>query len=95
MSLGLALTNNLHSPLEDQLKKNIEDESGFKMSGHKKMGGPMMIAGRSEHAHPVHEAQACPNEALVKVYEVAAIQITMVLNRWGRSGSGCVHGCLT
>ncbi|GJL65619.1 MAG: hypothetical protein NPIRA05_05900 [Nitrospirales bacterium] len=71
------------SPLEDLLNKKIEDQTDFKMSGHEKMGGPMMIADRSEHTHPVHEAQACPNDAPVKFYDVIAMQVTMVLNRWG------------
>jgi hypothetical protein len=71
-----------HSPLESKLQEKVE-QAGFKISDHEQGGGPMMLADTGEHSHVTHKAQACPTSALVKTYDVAAIQVTMVLNRWG------------
>ena len=69
--------------LEDKLQQSIEAQTGFKMDGHERSEGPTLGVNLAEHTETLYDAQACPANAPIKTYDVVAIEVTMVLNRWG------------
>ena len=56
---------------------------GFAMHGHEASEGPMLVADAGPHLTVQNRARACPLGAPVKLYDLVAIQVEMVLNRWG------------
>ncbi len=71
------------APLEEELNENIAEEGGFEMNEHESSEGPILGADTTEHTEVINEVQSCPEGAAVKRYDVSAITIEMVLNRWG------------
>jgi hypothetical protein len=59
------------------------EEGGFGMHDHEASEGPMLVSDAGPHLDVLNRAQACPQEAVTKVYDLMAIQVEMVLNRWG------------
>ncbi|MGF1514576.1 MAG: hypothetical protein ACFB5Z_12910 [Elainellaceae cyanobacterium] len=71
------------TPLQARFEKRIKDETGFSMQGHEQSEGPILMS-QSGNEQPIdHEPQRCPANAPVKTYDVLAVNVNMVLNRWG------------
>jgi len=58
-------------------------QSGFDHESHETSEGPILNADQSAHTEVANEASACTEEAAIKRYEISAIEVEMVLNRWG------------
>lgn len=71
------------SPLEEKLRQKIEKTLGFEIEGHEVGEGPTIRGNLEEHTQASGRAQACPDSAPLKYYDVVSIEIEMVLNRWG------------
>jgi FtsP/CotA-like multicopper oxidase with cupredoxin domain len=72
-----------HSPLEDKLNQSIEAETGFEMDSHEQSEGPVLGVNLAEHTEVLYQVGGCPSNVPLKIYDVVAIEVTMVLNRWG------------
>lgn len=73
----------LSSPLQEDFEAQIEEETGFEMSDHEASEGPMLNSSDDENDEVLFNAQPCPDDVEVKYYDVVAIDVVMVLNRWG------------
>jgi hypothetical protein len=58
-------------------------EDPFTISAHEASEGPALQTSQAEHEAPVFEGGGCPDGVVVRSYDVVAIPIVMVLNRWG------------
>ena len=70
------------TPLQKRFEQQVEAETGFSIKGHQQTEGPI-LAQLPEAPAIAHEPQRCPASAPVKQYDVLAINVKMVLNRWG------------
>ncbi len=60
------------------------EDAGFGMHGHEAAEGPMLVADDGPHTVVLNSSQGCPSAGTpVKVYDLVAIRVEMVLNRWG------------
>ena len=80
---GASLTDHPRSPLENKLQQAVAAETGFEMTGHEASEGPTLMTNKEEHIRELFNAHGCPAIAPVKEYNVVAIRVTLVLNRWG------------
>ena len=55
----------------------------FSIEGHEAGEGPMLAADLGEHTDIINDGKGCAGAAPIKAYDIEAIQVTMVLNRWG------------
>jgi len=78
-----SLTGQPHSPLENKLQQAVAAETGFEMTNHEASEGSILMANNQEHIRELFNAQSCPAGAPTKEYDVAAIRLNLVLNRWG------------
>ncbi len=71
--------------LYNQLNDIVEERTGFPLADHEMTEGPTIQANFDEHneAFNAQAVQGCPADAPVKFYDVVAIEVEMVLNRWG------------
>ncbi|MDH3683556.1 MAG: multicopper oxidase domain-containing protein, partial [Acidimicrobiia bacterium] len=69
--------------IEDRFAQMIADRTGFDMSSHEGMEGPMLGPDWSEHTVQAVDSLRCPADAEVKAYDVVAMNVSIVLNRWG------------
>ncbi len=77
-------THDSDSPLQDNSETQIEEETGIDMGNHEGSEGPTLApAAEDENDEVLFNAQPCPEDANVKFYDVVAIDVVMVLNRWG------------
>jgi len=58
-------------------------EDPFTISAHEASEGPALQTSQAEHEALVFEGGACPEGVVVRSYDVVAIPVVMVLNRWG------------
>lgn len=71
------------SPMEERFRQSVEEKTGYEIASHEKTEGPQLNADMAEHEDVRMAAQSCPTDAPVKVYDVVAMRVTIVLNRWG------------
>ncbi len=71
------------SPIQAQFERAVEAETGYKLAAHEALEGPSLKGDLREHEVAQFAVSTCPADAPVKVYDIAAIHVNMVLNRWG------------
>ena len=69
--------------LETKLERIIAEETGYEVGNHERSEGPNLMANFDEHESVLFSPVSCPANAAVKTYDIASIQVTIVLNRWG------------
>jgi hypothetical protein len=77
-----------HSGMETRLAERVEAEEGYAINSHESGEGPNLQPDLDEHSQVWLDAQTCPSGSPLKRYDVVAIPITMVLNRWGDRDPG-------
>ncbi len=73
----------LAQPLERKLERIIAEETGYEISSHERSEGPSLMASFDEHESVLFSPVSCPANAPVKTYDLASINVTIILNRWG------------
>ena len=68
--------------LQNNLEDSIEAE-GFEISSHEASEGPNLAPDFSAHTASKFQPQSCPLGATRKFYDVVAIRVDIVVNRWG------------
>ena len=72
-----------HNAPHVRLASNRLNDDALGAHSHENSEGPMLVSDRGPHLAVLNNVQACPSQATVKVYDLAAIELEMVLNRWG------------
>ena len=72
-----------HNAPHVRLASNRLNDDELGAHSHENSEGPMLVSDRGPHLAVLNNVQTCPSQATVKVYDLAAIELEMVLNRWG------------
>lgn len=80
---SLGLSGEDGSAADSKPDSHSDGDARFGIEGHEAGEGPLLIADLGEHESSISGPRGCNGSAPLKVYDVEAIQVTMVLNRWG------------